>query len=352
MRKLLITLILLSFNTIDAQTDKDLALSKAEEAIKLMDEGNVEESIELLEESHKLDPDNYVYPYEIAYAKILQKEYKEAIDILEKLKSHESINSQVYQILGNSYSYLGKPKKAIKKYEEGLEKFPNSGNLYLEIGNIFNQQEEYSKAINNYKTGIQVDPMFPSNYYNQATLYLRSNDKLSGLIYGEVFMNIERTTDRTRKMSELLYDTYKNSITLSEEESRIDFCDIIIDGSTNLDGDIKLPLCAIFGKNFVLSIIDQKEINLSTLSEIRTSFLKNYFQEDFKEYPNILFSYQKEMLDKDLFNAYNHYLFQIGAPEEFNRWYETNESDYSKFVEWYTKDENILAVSQESVLVK
>ncbi len=352
MRNILFICILLSIFNIQAQNDKDLALSKAEEAIELMDSGQIEESIKLLKESQKLDPDNYIYPYEIAYAKMLQKNYKDAIKILEKLKSNESINSQVYQQLGNSYSYLGKPKKAIEKYQEGLEKFPNSGNLYLEIGNIYNHQEEFALAIKNYTTGIEVDPMFPSNYYNLASLYLRSNDKLSGIIYGEIFINIERTTERTQKMSEKLYNTYTNSITLGEDESKIEFCDIIIDGNTALDKNMKLPLCAIFGKNFVLSIIDQKEVNLNTLSEIRATFLKNYFQEDYQQYPNTLFSYQKEMLDEGLFNAYNHYIFQMGAPEEFNNWYESNESDYSKFVEWYTKDENILAISQESVLVK
>lgn len=352
MRKLLFICILLSVVDIYSQTDTDLALSKAKEAIKLMDNGKVDESIDLLKESQKLDPDNFVYPYEIAYAKILQENFTDAINILEKLKSHKSTNNQVYQLLGNCYSYLGKPKKAIKKYDEGLKKFPNSGNLYLEKGNIFNQQEEYSQAIENYTTGIQVDPMFPSNYYNLASLYIRSNEKLSGLIYGEIFMNIERTTERTQKMSEMLYNTYRTSITLGEDESRIDFCDIIVDGSTALEGEFKLPLCSIFGKNFILSIIDHKEINLNTLSEIRTTFLKNYFQEDYQQYPNALFSYHKELLNEDLFDAYNHYLFQMGDPEEFSKWHDSNESVYSKFVEWYMKDENILAISKESILVK
>lgn len=352
MRNLLTILILFSFNSYQAQTNKELALIKGEEAIKIMDEGKFEESIKMLQESQKLDPENYVYPYEIAYAKIVQEKYDEAIDILEKLKSYKSINSSVYQQLGNCYSYLGKTKMAFKKYDEGLKKFPNAGNLYLEKGNIYNHQEKYSEAIHNYKLGITVDPMFSSNYFNLASLYLRSNDKLSGLLYGEVFMNIERTTARTQKMSEMLYDTYKSSITLGENESRIDFCDIIVDGSTALDGDIKLPLCAIFGKNFVLSIIDQKEINLNTLSEIRASFLNNYFQEDFKQYPNTLFSYQKRMQDENIFDAYNHYIFQMGAPEEFSQWNQSNESDYSQFVEWYTKDENTLSINQESVLVK
>jgi len=197
-----------------AQADSEIAITKAKEAIKLMDKGEIDKSIELLEESQKLDSKNYIYPYEIAYAHTLKKEYKKAIKILKKVKDYETINDQVYQMSGNCYSYLGEPDKAIEEYEEGMSRFPNSGNLHLEKGNIFLVQEKYNEAIVNYEKGIEVDPTFTSNYYRLAKLFLNSNDKLSGLIYGEIFMNLERNTKRTLEMSELLYNTYKSSITI------------------------------------------------------------------------------------------------------------------------------------------
>lgn len=347
--------IILQFLSISllAQTNKEIAYSKAKLAIKIMDEGKIDESIKLLEESQKLDSENYIYPYEIAYAYIQKKDYKKAIKILNKIKKYKSLNSQVYQMSGNCYSYMDKPEKAIKEYEEGMKHFPNSGNLYLEKGNIFLVQEEYNKAISNYEKGIEVDPTFTSNYYRLAKLFLNSNDKLSGLIYGEIFMNLERTTARTQEISELLFNTYKSSITLSEDESKIDFCEVVIDASRiKPNKDIRLPLCAIFGKNFILAIIGEKTINLSSLSKIREKFINNYFKEDFKKFPNVLFEYQKELLDKNLFNAYNHYLFQIGAQEEFNDWLELNRSDYEKFVDWYTKNQNIIEITNDNKFIR
>lgn len=53
-------------------------------AIELMDNGKIEASIELLEEAQKLDPDRFDYPYELAYAHYLKKDYKGAIKILER----------------------------------------------------------------------------------------------------------------------------------------------------------------------------------------------------------------------------------------------------------------------------
>lgn len=352
MKEIIFLLTFLTSYYLQSQTDSEIAFSNAKKAIELMDDGNIEESITLLKESQRLDPNNFIYPYEIAYAKILQEKFSEAIVILERVKSYDSINSQVYQALGNSYSYLGQPDKAIEKYNEGLKKFPNAGNLYLEKGNIFNQQSKYNDAIKNYETGVRVDPMFPSNYYHLSSLYLNSNDKLSGLIYGEIFMNIERTTERTREVSEWLFNTYSESIVLGDEESEIDFCDIIIDANHALKGDIELPFCLIFGKNIMLSLIGKKEINLNTLSEIRIDFLNNYFIEDHENYPNVLFSYQKRLLENNLFDSYNHYLFQIAVPEQFNDWLKSHESEFNDFVNWYLKPENIIEISEDNVFIK
>lgn len=318
-----------------------------------MDEGKYDESIKLLEESQKLDKENYIYPYEIAFAYVKKKDFKKAIKILNKLKKYKSVNSQVYQMSGNCYSFMGQPEKAIKEYEEGMIHFPNSGNLHLEKGNIFFQQEKYDEAIKNYEKGIEVDPTFTSNYYRLTKLFLNSNDKLSGLIYGEIFMNLERTTERTKEISKLLFDAYKSSITIEEKESKIDFCEVVIDASEiKPNEEINLPFCAIFGKNFILAILDEKDINLTSLSRIRQKFIENYFKDDFVKYPNVLLSYQKEMLDNNLFNTYNHYLFQMGAKEEFDKWLDENSNEYSAFVDWYTKNDNIIKVTKENKFVR
>lgn len=351
MKKIYIIFLLIS-NVIFAQTNSEIAWNKAKDAIKLMDDGKIEESIKILEDCKILDPENYTYSYEIAYAHVLKKDYKEAIKILKKTKKYKTANSQVYQMSGNCYSYLGKPERAIKEYEEGMKRFPNSGNLHLEKGNIYLGEEKYDEAIRNYEKGIEAEPMFSSNYFRLAKLYLNSNNKLAGIIYGELFMNIERTTQRTQEISELLYETYKSSITLGENESKIEFCDIIIDAKNINTDEIKLPFCAIFGKSFILSIIGQTEFNLKTLSEIRSSFIENYFKEDYQNYPNVLFDYHKELIDNNLFEAYNYYLFQMGAENEFNEWLDNNSEKYDKFVEWYTLNENIIKITNENKYLK
>lgn len=350
MKLILLSLFILQSFNLFAQDNKDLAWKKAREAIKIMDRGNIEESIRILQECQELDPEEYTYPYEIAYASVLKKDYKKAIKILKKVKKYKNINSQVYQMSGNCYSYLGNPKKAIKEYEAGMKKFPNAGNLHLEKGNIFLGQQNYSEAVLNYKNGIKVEPMYPSNYYRLALIYLNSKNKLNGLIYGEIFMNIERTTARTQEISELLFQTYKESITFNKDsmQASINFCEITLSIEDFKKEDFKFPLCFSFGENFILGTINQTEINLKSLSLIRSKFIEYFFKKDYKEYPNVLFEYQKTLVDEGLFDAYNLYLFQIGAPEEFQEWLRSNQESYDTFVDWYTKNENIISVTKEN----
>ena len=244
------------------------------------------------------------------------------------------------------------PDRAIKEYDEGLEKFPNAGNLFLEKGNIFLQAKNYDKADESYEKGIAVEPTYPSNYYRLALLFLNSTNKVPGLIYGEIFMNIERTTPRTQEISDLLFNTYKESITITPDSSNLEFCEIVLTIDDIEEDGFKLPYCAIFGKHMALSVIDIEKIGLKELSIIRSRFIKTYFESDSKEYPNILFDYHKKMEEEKVLEAYSYYLFQIGNKAEFDQWLAENEKAYSSFAEWYTNEANYLNLGIDNLYLR
>jgi len=135
-KQILILLTVLFFQNINSQNNKEIALTKGREAIKLMDEGKLDESILLLNDAKKLDSERFDYPYELAYAYYLKKDYQGAIKILETKTEHKDVKPQLFQLLGNSYDIIEKPEKAFEVYNSGLKKFPNSGLLELEKGNV------------------------------------------------------------------------------------------------------------------------------------------------------------------------------------------------------------------------
>lgn len=344
---LIITII--SFQAVNAQK-RAFKCEKVHDAVKLIDDSKFDEAIAILKECEKIDPSDYTYPYEISYALLQKKDYKSAISQLEKIKNYSTIKDDYYQLLGNTYDYDNNPEKAIATYEEGLKKFPNSGRLYLEKGVMY-EFDKPEEAIKIYERGIKVDPTYPSNYYRVSNLYLKSNNKLPGLIYGEIFVNLERTTKRTQEMSERLYNTYKDAISIKDENSNtISICKVISVNINSINKN-KVPFCMMFEASMMLSTLGQKEFNLDSFSEIRSKFLKEYLSRIKKDYPNVLLDYFKKMEDNKAFKAYNHYIFQIGDEQAFADWQQKNETEYQKFVDWYTTDGNDLKIDKKNLYI-
>ena len=322
------------------QTNKEKALEKGQEAIKLMDDGKFDESIKLLEEAQKLDPERIDYPYELAYAHYAKEDFKGAIKILEKNIDHKDVTESLFQLLGNSYDASGNSKKAFEVYDAGLKKFPNSGMIYLEKGNVHWSKKEYNKALSFYEKGIEVDPKFPSNYYRAARVYCGSTEEVWGMIYGELFMNLERNSKRTSEISKLLFDTYKSEIKFSSDTSfSVSFSQNATVNVNDLKDPSKMKLpygIGVYEPTLMISMLSAKSIDIQSLDQIRSSFVDNYFRNgNDKTYPNVLFTYQKKVKDAGHMEAYNHWILMKGDDDGFDKWHSANKAKWDSFIKWF-----------------
>ena len=335
----MITLLFSGLN-LHAQDKKDIALEKAMEAIELMDNGKIKESIKLLDEAAKLDPDRIDYPYEKAYAFHLKDDHKGAIKILEKISDHKNVNERVFQLLGNSYDILGDSKKAFDAYDRGLKIFPNSGMIYLEKGNVHWGKNEFNDALEYYEYGIKVDPTFPSNYYRATLIFTGTTEEVWGMIYGEIFMNLERNSARTVEISKLLFDTYKSEIKFtSKTEMTVSFCQNMTINVNSLEEDavFKMPFCMIYEPTLLMGILAVEEININTLHTIRNGFVDNYYTMGHnKTHPNVLFEYQKKVQEAGHFESYNHWILMKGDEDGFDEWIKENGDAWENFTKWFS----------------
>lgn len=323
------------------QSNEDKALEKGQAAIELMDNGKIDESIKLLEEAQQLDPYRFDYPYELAYAHYLKEDYKGAIKILEKNINHKDVTERLFQLLGNSYDNLGKADKAFEAYDTGLKVFPNSGMIYLEKGNVYWGQKEYGKALPFYEKGIELDPKFPSNYYRATLIYCGSTEEVWGMIYGEIFMNLERNSKRTAEISKLLFDTYKSEIKFTSDTSfSVSFSKNASINISDLQtpNKLKLPFgVGVYEPTLMMSMINEKSIDLNSLDKIRTNFVETYYKNgNDKNYPNILFEYQTKVLQAGHLEAYNHWILMKGDDDAFGIWYSSNTEKWDSFIKWFT----------------
>jgi tetratricopeptide (TPR) repeat protein len=248
-------------------------------------------------------------------------------------------------MLGNMYDYNGETDRAMKTYNDGLKKYPGSGRLYLEKGNVYWIQKKYNESIPFYEQGIKADPSFPSNYYRAAILFCNSGEEVWGMIYGEIFINLEPDSKRTDEISKLLYNTYKSQIKFTSDTSfsvsfsKNNVINLSVNDLKHFD-KIKLPYgSTVYEPALMLSIIGEKNIDLASLNRIRQNFIKNYYKDDKNaRYPNALFEFQKKVLDAGHLEAYNYWLLQSGDPGAFKTWKESNGDKWNSFVDWLNKN--------------
>ncbi len=347
-RILLAAVACLTVSVVNGQQKNDMSTKLLKYAIQLEDEGKLDSALYILTLADSLLPGNPDIKYEISYYYFQVKNYNKCIEIGEHLKK-EKKNRQpnLYQLLGNCYDYIGDSAKSIATYNEGIEEFPNSGNLFLEIGNCFALKKRYGEALSYYENGIQVQPTFPSNYYRAAQIWLGTESPVWGMMYCEIFMNLERGSKRTEQASKWLGDAYRDNIKITTSDSStkmsITLHKLIIDaGDKKTIKDIKkgkfeLPFGALYEKTIMLSILSMDSITYENTCKIREAFLDNWYKDgNNKSFPNVLFEYQNTIKEKGYLNAYNHWLLSSVYQDEFNDWRKNNRPQSDEFLTWFS----------------
>lgn len=343
---------LLAFYSITfPQTEE--AKTKFTEAIKLVDAGKYDEGIKLFEEVQKLDPSSSAPQYEIAYAYYAQKKYDKAIVILEKIKNMPDAEDRYFALLGNAYDLTNDRDKAIETYEAGLKKFPKSGSIYLELGVVKLDEKKYDKALKFFEKGIEVAPTHPSNYYWASILWADTKDRIWALIYGEIFLNLEKNSKRTENISKLMFDVYKDGFEFEDNAIKTHLSNTDDVQSSKIEADKLMNSFKVKGYEFpmALSAVGQNKIDLKSLNEIRTNYLDFYYKEGYdKIFPNIVFKYQKKVKDAGFLEAYNYWILYDGDRKDQAEWQNKNQETWNKFIKWF--DKNPMTINENNKFVR
>ncbi len=329
---------------------RSLADSLLREAIQLMDEGSYAPSIAKLEEAKSIAY-NPIYDYEIALAHYRQGDYGTAAKLLKRVIKKGYENELCYTLLGNAYDMLGQRNKAMKTYDGGLKKFPNSGPLHLEKGIVFVNENRLGDALVTWEQGLTVDPVYPSNFYQAAKMFARTEERLWTLLYGEMFLNTEFNTQRTAEISELLFrqyfDVYVSTSDTSGEFNLVaknQVVQISLDALKDTSNVSRImstlfPFPRMMATKFALTapFYQGGLPTIDNLIAIRSTFIDDWYADPTtpENYPNALLDYLHQVREAGHFEPYNYYIFRHALPEMFDIYLSIHRSDFEDFIAWY-----------------
>ncbi len=316
MKKIFILIISIIFfgDTIFAQP----GITLHETGKAFMRQGDYANAVLVLNRSLQQNPQSTAMAKDLALCYYYQKDNVKALDIIKPLLDKDDADDQCFQIAGNIYKQLDQVKECEKLYKKGLKKFPDSGPLYNELGELQLNDKNYD-AIKNWEKGIETDPSYSKNYYNAAKYYYLSTDKVWGLLYGEIFVNMEPSGSKTAEVKQLLLDGYKK---LFAEADLI---------KNNKDKNV-------FATNYLQvmngsSAVAGNGINTETLTMIRTRFILDWFANKEIKMPVRLFEYHKQLLREGMFEAYNQWLFAAAENlAAYQNWAASHEEDNTAFM--------------------
>lgn len=249
-----------------------------------------------------------------------EKEFQKGLDLILPVMSGAKGDDQCYQLAGNLYKGSGRSGEAEKVFREGIARFPQSGPLYSELGEL-KAQAQGDESIALWEKGIENDPSYPRNYYHACRYYAGTPHQLRGLLYAEIYINMDPQGTRTSEIKELLLAGYRDYLRARPSLE---------------SGKDKYGFLRRVSKSLALQSATVDEVNTQTLTMIRTRFIIDWYQVRSDNYPSYhLFEFHRELLRKGLFEAYNQWLFgPADQLQKFQSWTQLHGTEYAALLKW------------------
>ncbi len=304
----------LLFFTISSLAQDAAALH--ETARTFMRQGDYANAILVLNRAIKLEPKNIEIAKDLGLNYYFSKDLNKALETYKPILEREDADDQCFQVAGDIYLAMEDTKECEKVYKKGLKKFPESGALYNEYGTLLWAQKDYS-AIKQWEKGIETDPGFSKNYYNACRYYYFTTDKVWGILYGEIFLNIEPYSTSSAEVKNILLESYKKLFADADLEK-------------NVAG--QSPFVQVFLQTMnKQSILASSGINAESLTMIRARFILDWYNDAGNKFPYKLFELQRQLLQEGMFDAYNQWIFMAAQNlPAYQNWITVNAGAYNE----------------------
>ena len=343
-KTLLFLLILITSIPLFAQTQEEFmkANTFGKQAVTLIDEGKFDKAIELLDSAAKWNPSRVEYPYEKALAYFYKNEFSTAYEILDSLTKNNRINEMIYVLKSNCLTSMNKRDEAAKLLQEGLVKFKKSGKIYAELGLLQFEAKKDNLAISEWEKGVSVASDYPNNYYYLSKIFSMNYFFVWSLIDGEIYILLSENETKVKEISKIMYNVFNRSLFFKEEKSKVPQIKFTLKGiktdkpKAAKDLPFEMAYESVMQKVAPFYIKDEKgNISIAKISKIREEFILEWYRQNLNEkFTNLLFDWNRKLIGRGYFEAYNYLLFKEGNIEEYNEWYKKNKDKSDEFMNW------------------
>ncbi len=309
-------------------------------------------AIEILEGANALDPNNQKIALDLASIYYRNKMYRETAILAEKYLKKDttgdfySLCVRGHYLRDDNRNY----KKADRIIEKGYRKFPDNPRLCVAFTrHLLSMQEkcDFLKSILK-KNQYHIETM------DELSFKLKNTSNVTeSMYYGELVRLFDTNQSNSDNESDFLFIKYKDCFKFENNKLKFDYNFVQLDFSRilrEMDNAKKQKRGVIIGVNsktssvrkstfsktledyYLKASFNVREFSFSNLILIRKNLIKLYFMyEKNKQNPDRLFAFHKQLIDQNLFEAYNYWLFRYGVGEkEFNKWYADHQNDYEK----------------------
>lgn len=290
-----------------------------ETARSFMRQGDFDNAQAVLNKALAIAPDNLDLLKDQAFIDYLKRDFAASIEVGKKITARPDADVQSFQILGLAYKAIAMEKESDKMYKDALKRFPNSGVLYSEYGDLLSSGSNAAAAIKVWEKGIETDPNYSGNYYYAAKYYATKGNMVWGLLYSEIFVNLESLSKRTEEIKTILITGYQSL-----------FNDLSALSATKKTGS---PFEKLVAENWEkLASLMYQGVTPESLTALRARFVLNWYYSDGKKYPFRLFEHYRQLLQDGYFEAYNQWLAgPIIDSKKYTNWVQSHSEDVKSF---------------------
>lgn len=329
-----------------AQKKIEKANTLSREGIIFSDKGDYKNAIKSLKKAYKLDPQNQSIAYELAFAYYKNSEYARGVEILEnflaniEFDDYKGFIKDMYAKANVEFKHKLKP--APKKEPSTASEFNEEAKKLLET--------DREKALAYFEKAIDLNPLENENYYYAAKLYAETPELIWAITYAEIYILLEPQSLLTEEMKALLHDSYKKGIII-KGNGQYDFklsnrkAEYMLQNFDPKNFKVNFEQSYVTTFELCTDRLNDGGFRISNLYFMRKAFINYWFRGKELEYPSFLFDYHKTMIENDVFEGYNYWLFKNFYPQEFAEWKKFFEKQLTKFENWFK--ENPITISEE-----